>query len=211
MWSCPQAPQHSSSRNSTQSTYNNDWGTSLLNASCKLPSSLSASLFTVERTLAERRFPPHIHCSRKDNELRRRFRDLASSPSEVPMTKTFCYLILLNGKNTWNSIKDKAVPVLLKHHATCGSKDTASHILATALHGGEWIASHPGHFTPSERSSRFHWIGGWVDPEPVWISCRCWKLNPDSSVIQPAVHSLFWALLIHTHKLCCTEKHVLLV
>lgn len=66
--------------------YNNDCGTSLLSASSKLPSSLSASLLTVERTLAERRFPPHIHCSRKDRELRRRFRDFVSSPSVVPAT-----------------------------------------------------------------------------------------------------------------------------
>jgi hypothetical protein len=36
-------------------------------------------------------------------------------------------------------------------------------ILTSALVGGEWSASRHGRFTPGERASCTHWIGGWVD------------------------------------------------
>jgi hypothetical protein len=36
--------------------------------------------------------------------------------------------------------------------------------LASALVGGEWLASRPGRFTPGERVAGTHCIGGWVDP-----------------------------------------------
>jgi hypothetical protein len=36
--------------------------------------------------------------------------------------------------------------------------------LTSALDGGEWSASHPGHFTPEERAPGTHCIGGWVGP-----------------------------------------------
>jgi hypothetical protein len=36
--------------------------------------------------------------------------------------------------------------------------------LISALAGGEWSASSPGHFTPAERDYYTHWIGGWVGP-----------------------------------------------
>jgi hypothetical protein len=32
--------------------------------------------------------------------------------------------------------------------------------LTSALDGGEWPASHSGHFTPRERAPGTHWIGG---------------------------------------------------
>jgi hypothetical protein len=72
------------------------------------------------------------------------------------MTKMFCYWMWLNGGNMWNKVKGKAVPVLLKHH-----------ILTTALNRGKRLASHPDHFTSSES---VHWIGGWVDPTPWFLS-----------------------------------------
>jgi hypothetical protein len=34
--------------------------------------------------------------------------------------------------------------------------------LTSALDGGEWSASCPGRFTPSETAPSTHWIGGWV-------------------------------------------------
>jgi hypothetical protein len=34
----------------------------------------------------------------------------------------------------------------------------------SALDGGEWSASRPGRFTPRERVSGVHWIGGWMGP-----------------------------------------------
>jgi hypothetical protein len=36
-------------------------------------------------------------------------------------------------------------------------------ILTSALAGGEWSPSRPGHFTPWDRAPGMHWIGGWVD------------------------------------------------
>jgi hypothetical protein len=36
--------------------------------------------------------------------------------------------------------------------------------LNPALAGGEWLSSRPGRFTPHERASGTHWIGGCVDP-----------------------------------------------
>jgi hypothetical protein len=36
--------------------------------------------------------------------------------------------------------------------------------LTSAIVGGEWSASHPGRFTPRERTRGTHWLGGWVDP-----------------------------------------------
>jgi hypothetical protein len=35
--------------------------------------------------------------------------------------------------------------------------------LTSALVGGEWSTSRPGHVTPRERAPGTHWIGGWVD------------------------------------------------
>jgi hypothetical protein len=36
--------------------------------------------------------------------------------------------------------------------------------LTSALDGGEWSASRPGHFIPGERTPGTDWIGGWVGP-----------------------------------------------
>jgi hypothetical protein len=35
-------------------------------------------------------------------------------------------------------------------------------MLTSALVGGVWSASHPGHFTLGETAPGTHWIGGWV-------------------------------------------------
>jgi hypothetical protein len=46
-----------------------------------------------------------------------------------------------------------------------GAADVWIHIfLTSALVGGEWSASRPGRFIPTERVPGTHWIGGWVDP-----------------------------------------------
>jgi len=34
--------------------------------------------------------------------------------------------------------------------------------LTSALDGGEWSVSRPGHFNPRERASGTLWLGGWV-------------------------------------------------
>jgi hypothetical protein len=44
---------------------------------------------------------------------------------------------------------------------------SSTHSLTSALDGGEWSVSRPGRFTPAERASGTHWIGGWVGPRAV--------------------------------------------
>jgi hypothetical protein len=39
-----------------------------------------------------------------------------------------------------------------------------SFTLTSALNEGEWSASRPGRFTPSEIDPGTHWIGGWMGP-----------------------------------------------
>jgi hypothetical protein len=39
--------------------------------------------------------------------------------------------------------------------------------VTSALDGGEWSASRTGRFTPRERSTGTHWIGGWMGPRAV--------------------------------------------
>jgi hypothetical protein len=62
--------------------------------------------------------------------------------------------------------------------------------LKLALDGGEWSASCPGWFTPMERASSTHWIGGWVGPRVSLdmvvkrkIPSQCQDSNP--LIIQP--------------------------
>jgi len=45
-----------------------------------------------------------------------------------------------------------------------GSGGITPRILISALDGCEWSASQPGRFTPRERATDIHWIGGWVGP-----------------------------------------------
>jgi hypothetical protein len=39
--------------------------------------------------------------------------------------------------------------------------------LTSVLDGGEWSASRPGRFAPTERAPGTHWRGGWVGPRAV--------------------------------------------
>jgi hypothetical protein len=63
----------------------------------------------------------------------------------------------------------------------------------SASDGDEWSASRPGRFTPRERAPGTDWIGGWVDPEPVWT--RWWRENSqplpglEPPIIQPIAQS----------------------
>jgi hypothetical protein len=41
------------------------------------------------------------------------------------------------------------------------------HAMTSALDGGKWSASCPGHFTPKEGAAGTHWIGGWVGPRAI--------------------------------------------
>jgi hypothetical protein len=70
--------------------------------------------------------------------------------------------------------------------------DVYIHIFFTsALAGGEWSASRPSRFTPGERASGNHWIGGLVDPRTglgdlekrKFLALPGSKLNP--SAVEP--------------------------
>jgi hypothetical protein len=47
--------------------------------------------------------------------------------------------------------------------------------LISALVGGKWSTSFPGHFTPGERAPDTNWVGGWMGPRTglddlfIWI------------------------------------------
>jgi hypothetical protein len=61
----------------------------------------------------------------------------------------------------------KKYPVLnesLHHEDVWVSGGIAPRILNLARSGGEWLASHYGHFIPEERAHSIRWIGGWVSP-----------------------------------------------
>jgi hypothetical protein len=67
--------------------------------------------------------------------------------------------------------------------------------LTLALDWGEWSASHPGCFTPKERTSGTHWIGGWVGPRAGLdmvvrrkIPRPYWDLNPNHPAPSPLLY-----------------------
>jgi hypothetical protein len=68
----------------------------------------------------------------------------------------------------------------------CEGLDIWIHVFLTlALVGGEWSASCPGCFTPSEIASSTRWIGGWVglrtsldDMEKILDPARTQTLTP---------------------------------
>jgi hypothetical protein len=55
-------------------------------------------------------------------------------------------------------VKSRVVPV--HHEGVWGSGYIDPHFLDLRLVGGEWSDSGPGRFTPRERASGTHWIGG---------------------------------------------------
>jgi hypothetical protein len=71
-----------------------------------------------------------------------------------------------------------------------GSGCIGPHFLTSALAGGECSASRPCRFTPGERASVTHWIGGWVGPRAsLDVEKRKFLTLPglelDPSVVQP--------------------------
>jgi hypothetical protein len=74
--------------------------------------------------------------------------------------------------------------------------------LTSALDWGEWSASRPSRFTPRERASGTHWIGGWVGPRAVLDAVVKRKIpsprresNPRTPIVHPvAQHYTDWAV-----------------
>jgi hypothetical protein len=90
--------------------------------------------------------------------------------------------------------------------------------LTLALDGGEWSASHPGHFTYREKAPDTHWIGGWMGPTAGLDevlkrknSCSQWEMNPGCSA-----HSLvtiltelpwLWPATSWKDKFCASKSY----
>jgi hypothetical protein len=80
-----------------------------------------------------------------------------------------------------------------RHESVLGEwRYSSTHSLTSALDGGEWSASGPGHFTSRERAPGTHWIGGWVGPRAFLdavvkrkISSLCRESNPRAPIVQP--------------------------
>jgi hypothetical protein len=69
---------------------------------------------------------------------------------------------------------------------------SSTHSLTSALEGGEWSASRPGRFTPRERDTGTHWIGGWVGPRAILAAVMKRKIpspgresNLRTPIVQP--------------------------
>jgi hypothetical protein len=65
-------------------------------------------------------------------------------------------------------------------------------LLNSALDGGEWSASSPGRFAPSDTAPCTHRIGGWVGPSAVLDRVVKRKIpsprresNPRTPIVQP--------------------------
>jgi hypothetical protein len=70
------------------------------------------------------------------------------------------------------------------------------HSLTSALDGGQWSASRPGHFTARDRAPGTHWIEGGVGPRAVLdvvvkrkIPSPHWISNPRTPIIQPVAQN----------------------
>jgi hypothetical protein len=83
--------------------------------------------------------------------VRNNFSQKHSSPQNYLLTWVYTVSIF------WELI----VPIILSKTCIC-TRVLFRTFLTSAVGGNEWSASRPGRFTPGERASGIHWIGGWV-------------------------------------------------
>jgi hypothetical protein len=85
--------------------------------------------------------------------------------------------------------------------------------LTSALGGGEWSASRSCRFTPGERASGTHWLGGWVGPRAGLDNVEKRKFLPLPRLelrplCRPArIQSLYRLLYIYIHKVTMCLSH----
>jgi hypothetical protein len=83
-----------------------------------------------------------------------------------------------------------------RHEGVLGEcRYSSTHSLIPALDGGEWSASHPGHFIPRERAPGTHWIGGWVGPRAVLDAVVKRKIpspRRETNRRTPSIMSIIW-------------------
>jgi hypothetical protein len=88
-----------------------------------------------------------------------------------------------------------------------------------ALDGGEWSASHHGHFTPRESAPGTHWIGGWVGLRTFLGAVVKRKIpsprresNPRTPIVQPVAQRYTdWAIKALCVCVCVNDLLPLLV
>jgi hypothetical protein len=101
---------------------------------------------------------------------------------------------------------------------------SSMHSLTSALDGVERSASRPDRFTPRERASFTHWIGGWVGPRAVLDAVVNRKIpsprrdsKPKTPIVQHVARKLkiFVFLMPHGRKFygleCCSGGGSLLI
>jgi hypothetical protein len=96
--------------------------------------------------------------------------------------------------------KCKLVPVLnswtICHKAVWRSGGIAPPFLTPALDGGEWWASPSCRFTPLDKDSATHWIGGWLGPRAGLDAVEkrkilhCRESNPGCPTDSPSLYRL---------------------
>jgi hypothetical protein len=114
-------------------------------------------------------------------------------------------LFLVTRHNIKNSNLLSKVVLCSKHHA----------MKAYWKSGGEWSASRPSHFTPREKASGTHRIGGWVGSRAVLDAVMERKIpspgresNPRTPIVQPVAQSYSdWAITaVHNEKLFFKDR-----
>jgi hypothetical protein len=135
------------------------------------------------------------------------FKDV-TSPCHFWVTEFFLYKIkhtvLLECRGRG---KGKVVPVLFFNWAPCHEGVLGERMYSSThseLDGGEWSASRPDSFTPTERALGTYWIGGWVGSRAVLdaavkrkITNPRWESNPRTSIVQPVAQRYTdWAITV---------------
>jgi hypothetical protein len=86
-----------------------------------------------------------------------------------------------------------------RHEGVLGEwRCNSTHSLTSALDWDESSASRAGRFTPRERATGTHWIGGWVGPRTVLDAVVKRKIpsprresKPRTPIVQPVAESLY--------------------
>jgi hypothetical protein len=90
-----------------------------------------------------------------------------------------------------------------RHEGVLGEwRYSSTYSLTSVLDGGEWSASRPGRFTPTERTPGTHRIGGWVGPRAVLDAVVKRKIpsprlesNSRTQIVQPVAQRYTdWAI-----------------
>jgi hypothetical protein len=119
---------------------------------------------------------------------------------------------------TWqqSAIVERNITVCLINYApwnedVWGRWGVDPQLLTSAVGGGEWSASCPGHFTPRKKAPGIHRTRGWVGSRTGLdamkkrnISCPCQKSNAHYSTVQPKAQSLYrlsWVLSYKTQEI----------